>query len=95
LICLSSKDFVQKKTFRAQINRSTHKLIGSTKACIGGVADFTSVDCARLVAGVGWKAGCSLVAHEGEEALDGEVDVSIALLQHLQVGLLVSEAHLF
>jgi len=37
----------------------------------------------------------SLVSHGSEEALDGHIDITVALLEHLQVGLLVSETHLF
>ena len=37
----------------------------------------------------------SLVSHEGKEALNGQIDVAIALFEHLQVGGLVRESHLF
>ena len=36
----------------------------------------------------------SLGASEGEKALDRQVDVSAALLEYLQVGSFVGEAHL-
>lgn len=37
----------------------------------------------------------SLVSKEGKEALDGHVDITVALLEHLQVCVLVVEAHFF
>ena len=52
--------------------------------CLGWIYKFAVVHEARS----------SLVAHEGEQALDREVDVAVALLEHLKIGSLVSEAHL-